>query len=148
MLQRFVMTPAGLALDRVLVRRTGFSLTTWVFARASGFEPGPVLYLETRGRRSGRKRGVVVPYFERRGMRLVVASMGGAPVDPYWALNLRADPEALAWIRRRPHPVRARFLAGEERQQIWEELKRDVPTYAHYESLTDREIPVIALEVR
>tara|TARA_R110002110_G_scaffold96839_1_gene249038 strand:- start:6088 stop:6534 length:447 start_codon:yes stop_codon:yes gene_type:complete len=146
MIQRFVMSPAGLALDRFLVRWTGFSLTTWVFARASGFAPGPVLYLETTGRRSGRTRGVVVPYFDRDGQRLLVASKGGAPTDPYWAMNLRANPDALVRIRRRPQPVRARFLDGEERARVWEELKVEVPTYAHYESLTTREIPVIALE--
>ena len=146
MIQRFVMSPTGLALDRFLVRWTGFSLTTWVFARASGFAPGPVLYLETTGPRSGRSRGVVVPYFDRDGQRLLVASKGGAPTDPHWAMNLRANPDALVRIRRRPQPVRARFLDGEERARVWEELKVEVPTYAHYESLTTREIPVIALE--
>ncbi|MBA6411784.1 nitroreductase family deazaflavin-dependent oxidoreductase [Parahaliea sp. F7430] len=148
MLQRFVMSSAGLALDRFLVRWTGFSLTTWVFARASGYAPGPVLYLETIGRRSGRKRAVAVPYFDRDGQRLLVASKGGADSDPYWAQNLRANPDAVVRIRRRPQQVRARFLAGEERAKVWEGLKADVPTYAYYESLTEREIPVIALEAR
>lgn len=148
MIQRFVMSPAGLALDRFLVRWTGFSLTTWVFAWACGFAPGPVLYLETTGRRSGLIRGVVVPYFDRDGQRVLVASKGGAPNDPYWVMNLRVKPDALVRIRRRPQPVRARFLVGEERARVWEELKVDVPTYAYYESLTTREIPVIALEPR
>jgi F420H(2)-dependent quinone reductase len=130
------------------VRWTGFSLTTWVFARASGFEPGPVLYLQARGRKSGKKRGVALPYFELEGRRLLVASMGGAPRDPFWAQNLRASAEAVVWIRRKPFPVRAHFLEGEERSRYWEQLKQQVPTYAYYDTLTDREIPVIELRER
>ncbi|HTQ23018.1 nitroreductase/quinone reductase family protein [Mycobacterium sp.] len=49
----------------------------------------------------------------------------------------------LAYVKRRPQPVRARFTEGEERARYWEQ-----PNYREYERLTTREIPVVALENR
>jgi len=146
MLENFVMTPRGLALDRLLVRWTGFSLTTWVFARANGFDPGPALYLETRGRKTGKTRGVVLPYFVIDGKSMVVGSKGGAPEDPYWAQNLRQNPDAVVYLKRKPHPVRARFTQGDERTRYWDALKNRIAAYRAYEQNTTREIPVIVLE--
>ena len=79
MLNEFLMSPRGLALDKVIVRWLGFSLVNRVFARQAGIEPNPGLLLETTGRRSGKRRAVVLPYFERDGKLLVVGSRGGAP---------------------------------------------------------------------
>ncbi|QZP08181.1 nitroreductase/quinone reductase family protein [Caenibius sp. WL] len=146
MLEKFVMTPRGLALDKFLVRHLGYSLTTQVFARSQGYAPPSVLYLETVGRKSGQKRGVAVPYFELDGKILVVGSKGGAPEDPYWALNLRNQPEAVAYINRKRRNVRAVFLTGEERTRAWEWLKGRISSYRQYETRTTREIPVISLE--
>ena len=146
MLEKFVMTPTGLALDRLLVRWTGFSLTTTVFNRAHGIEPGPVLYLETTGRKSGEIRGVVLPYYTIDNKIMVVGSRGGAPQDPNWASNLRKTPQAKIYIKRKPQSVRARFTGGDERARYWAPLKERIPAYVQYEKLTTREIPVIVLE--
>ena len=146
MLEKFVMSPAGLALDRHLVRWTGFSLTTTVFNRAHGIRPGPVLYLETTGRKSGKTRGVTLPYYTLDDKIKVVGSRGGAPQDPYWALNLRETPRAKVYIKRKPQWVSARFTAGDERARYWGPLKERIPAYVEYEKRTTREIPVIVLE--
>ena len=148
MLTKFVVTPRGLALDRLLVRWTGYSLTIPVFAREAGFKPGPALFLETRGRKSGKTRGVALPYFEYDGTMMIVGSNGGSPKDTHWVLNLRTTPDAVAYVKRKRRPVRARFLQGEERARYWDLLKERVPSYRHYEQLTTREIPVVVLEPR
>jgi deazaflavin-dependent oxidoreductase (nitroreductase family) len=148
-MSRFVqllMSPAGLAFDRALVRLTGESLLNRVFARQAGFDPQPALLLETRGRKSGARRRAVLPWFRIDGKLLVVGSKGGMPTDPAWVTNLRAEPSVAVWIGRRRHAARARIAAGEERATLWAELVRRVPTYAHYQSLTTREIPVVVLE--
>ena len=148
-MSRFVqllMSPAGLAFDRALVRLTGESLLNRVFARQAGFDPQPALLLETRGRKSGARRRAVLPWFRIDGKLLVVGSKGGMPTDPAWVTNLRAEPAVAVWIGRRRHAARARVAAGEERAALWAELVRRVPTYAHYQSLTTREIPVVVLE--
>ena len=106
------------------------------------------LFLETTGRKSGNTHGVALPYFEIDGKMLIIGSRGGLPTDPAWALNLRTTPEAVAYIKRKPRKVRARFTEGEERTRCWEELKARVPNFREYERRTTREIPVIALESR
>jgi deazaflavin-dependent oxidoreductase (nitroreductase family) len=148
MLDKFVLSPRGLKLDRNLVRWTGHSLTIPVFARATGFKPGPALYLETTGRKSGVTRGVALPYFEYDDKIMIVGSNGGGPQDTHWVLNLRTTPEAVVYIKRKRRPVRARFSEGKERDRYWKLLKDRVPAYRQYEQRTTREIPVVILESR
>ena len=148
MLHKFVVTPRGLALDRFLVRNFGWSLTIQVWARAAGYKPGPALYLETIGKKTGEVRPVALPYFLIDGKMLVVGSAGGGPQDPVWAKNLRATPEAAAYINRRKRLVRARFSEGAERQRFWDALIAFNAHYREYEKLTTRQIPVIVLEAR
>jgi deazaflavin-dependent oxidoreductase (nitroreductase family) len=147
LLIKILMSPSGLAFDRALVRCTGESLLNRVFARQAGFTPQPALLLETRGRRSGAPRQAVLPWFRIDGKLMVVGSKGGMPTDPAWVMNLRAEPAVAVWIRRKRHAARARIAAGEERAALWAELTARVPTYAHYQSLTTREIPVVVLEL-
>jgi F420H(2)-dependent quinone reductase len=79
MLEELVVTPKGAALDRFLVRWTGYSLTVRVFAYKNGFRPGPALFLKTMGRKSGKTHGVALPYFEIDGKMLIVGSRDGVP---------------------------------------------------------------------
>ena len=147
LLTKLLMSPSGLAFDRVLVRWTGESLLNRVFARQAGFAPQPALLLETRGHSSGTPRRAVLPWFRIDGKLMVVGSKGGMPTDPAWVMNLRANPEVAVYIGRKRHAARARISAGEERAALWAELTQRVPTYAHYQSLTTREIPVVILEL-
>lgn len=145
-LTRLLMTPTGLAFDRLLVRYTGESLLNRVFARQAGFPPQPALLLETRGRASGERRQAVLPWFLIDGKWVVVGSKGGMPSDPAWVHNLRADPAVGVHVARRHHRAQARVTTGAEREVLWSELVARVPVYAHYQSLTTREIPVVVLD--
>jgi F420H(2)-dependent quinone reductase len=148
MLHSFVVSPRGLALDRFLARYLGVSLTVQVWARAAGYEPGPVLYLETVGKKTGAVRGVALPYFVIDGKILIVGSAGGGPEDPIWAKNLRVTPEVTAYIKRKKRLFRARVSEGSERQRYWDALLAFNVHYREYEKLTPRQIPVIVLEDR
>ena len=98
---RFAVTPFGAALDRVCVRWFGHSPVSWIFARSEGVDYNPPLLLTTRGRKTGEKRTVVLPYFSAGTGRIaIVGSRGGMPADPHWARNLRADPSATIFVRR------------------------------------------------
>jgi len=148
LMMKILMSPAGLAFDRALVRWCGESLLNRVFARQAGFAPQPALLLETRGRKSGERRQAVLPWFRIDGKLVVVGSKGGMPTDPAWVGNLRAAAQVAVYIDRKRHAARARIATGEERAGLWAELTKRVPTYAHYQSLTTREIPVVILEIR
>jgi deazaflavin-dependent oxidoreductase (nitroreductase family) len=78
----------------------------------------------------------------------VFASKGGAPTNPDWYHNLRANPEATIEVGTETIPVRARVAQGDERERIWEKQKRDYPGFADYERKTSRQIPVVILEPR
>jgi F420H(2)-dependent quinone reductase len=147
MLMKIVMSPQGQALDRWLVRWIGFSLISWLFAKAAGIKnPVPTLYLETLGRKTGKRRGAVLPYFEIDGKMMVVASNGGARTDPFWVHNLRHSPNVAVYIRRKPWPMVARIAAGEERSRYWGHLTRTIDSYRQYEKMAGREIPLVILE--
>jgi len=148
MLLKLLMSPKGMAFDRFMVRWTGISPLCIHFAKVNNYPDGarPPLLLVVKGRKSGKKRANVLPYFEIDDHFFIVGSMGGAPVDPQWVTNLRADPNATIYVHRKPRPVKARVSTGEERKSLWDKLVKLVPTYAEYQSLTTREIPLVILE--
>jgi deazaflavin-dependent oxidoreductase (nitroreductase family) len=146
MLLKLMMSPTGLAFDRWMVRWTGNSPLCRTFARMGGFPPRPALLLVVTGRKTGQKRESALPYFEIDRKLFVVGSRGGGPVDPQWVTNLRANPNATIFIARKPHRVKARISSGDERKALWDQLVRLVPTYADYQKLTTRELPLVIFE--
>jgi deazaflavin-dependent oxidoreductase (nitroreductase family) len=144
-LLKLLRTPFGFALDRFLVRWWGRSLLLMAANRAGVMRDAPVLLLQTVGRKSGKRRSAVLPYFMAQDAMFIIGSKGGAPKDPAWAQNLRGQPEATVYINRRKRRVRAHFATGDERRPLWAALA-DYPLYAQYqEKAANREIPLIVL---
>ena len=111
------------------------------------FERIPILLLHHRGAKTGIERVNPLAYQDLGdGAVAVFGSKGGAPTNPDWVHNLRANPDARVEIGTETFDVRARVAEGEERERIWEQQKRDVPGFAGYEQNTSREIPVVILE--
>lgn len=117
---------------------------------ASRFSPSsapPVFLLTCTGRRSGKKRTVPMSYIEDEDGIIVVGSNGGLPSDPIWALNLRANPDAVVQIGREKIPVRARFAEGAEADALRERISADWPdSYGAVFKRVEREVPIIRLE--
>jgi deazaflavin-dependent oxidoreductase (nitroreductase family) len=95
----------------------------WLYRRTRGRLTRPwrrrALILTSTGRRSGLPRTVLVQFFPDGQDMLVVAANGGAPHDPYWYLNLKANPSALVGSRggpcgsvRRSAPRKRRHASG------------------------------------
>jgi F420H(2)-dependent quinone reductase len=108
----------------------------------------PVILLTTRGARSGKLRKVPLMRVEHGGDYAIVASLGGAPKNPVWYHNVKAEPHVELQDGTVTSDYTAREVTGEEKAQWW---KRAVATYADYEDYqrrTDREIPVFVLEPR
>lgn len=142
-------SPGGLKFDQFLVKFTGYSLLNRVFARHAGMPPRPALLLETRGRLSGMPRYAVLPYFTDGEDLVVVGSMGGAPVDPQWAHNLRASPVAKVWIARQQIVVNAREAAAADYERLWDMVTQLVPIYVEYQGRcqASRKIPLMVLSI-
>src|SRR2546426_787121 len=67
----------------------------------------PVIIVTMRGNKSGKVRKIALMRVEHGGEYALVASMGGAPRNPVWCHNLKADPEAVT-IQDGPEPFAAR----------------------------------------
>jgi deazaflavin-dependent oxidoreductase (nitroreductase family) len=110
------------------------------------FEGANLLLLHTVGARSGQPRVNPMMYQDIGDGLAVFASKGGAPTNPDWYHNLRANPRVSAEIGTGTAEFTARVAEGAERERIWTAQKRDYPGFADYETKTDRQIPVIILE--
>ena len=103
----------------------------------------PIVVVTTRGRVTGRIRKNPVMRVEHGGAYAIVGSKGGAPDDPSWVGNLRANPdEVMLQDGPEPFDVDIRELAGEERRLWWDRAVEAYPPYAEYQEKTDRLIPV------
>src|SRR3954470_21406037 len=110
-----------------------------------GFEGAPMVLLHTTGAKSGRERVNPLVYQQVGDDIAVFASKAGAPTDPDWYRNLRANPDVKVEIGTETIPMRARIAEGDERTQIWETQKQVMPGFAEYEAKAGREIPVVIL---
>ena len=111
------------------------------------FQGMPILLLHHRGAKTGTERVNPLAYQDLDGGAVAIfGSKGGAPTNPDWYHNLRANPRARVEIGARTLDVSARLAEGAEREEIWERQKRNVPGFAEYERNTEREIPVFVLE--
>lgn len=98
------------------------------------------MHLTTVGRRSGRRRGVIVGYIEDGETPVVLAMNGWDDGHPAWWRNLEANPDAVVGLKGRPErPVRAREVDGEERERLWRRwaaIDDDLDAYAAPRSAT------------
>jgi deazaflavin-dependent oxidoreductase (nitroreductase family) len=105
----------------------------------------PILLLTTTGRRSGKQRTTPLIFATDGDDRLVVASMGGAPMHPQWYLNLEAHPRAEIQLEGEHIPVVARTASAEEKPRVWRLVNETWPNYDVYQSRTERAISVVLL---
>jgi F420H(2)-dependent quinone reductase len=103
----------------------------------------PVIIVTTRGNKTGKIRKTALMRVEHDGEYALVGSLGGAPKDPVWVHNLRADPTAVM-IQDGPEPYDAvvREVTGDDRAEWWERAVAAYPPYAEYQRRTTRTIPL------
>ena len=109
-----------------------------------------LMLLTTVGARSGKER-ISPVMFHRDGERyVVVASKGGAPDNPAWYNNLKANPVARAEVGTatgtETFEVTASEAEGEERDRMYAERVAIAPGFGEYQRMTSRQIPVVILE--
>ncbi len=106
----------------------------------------PVILMTMIGASTGKVRKVPVMRVEHDGVYAAVASKGGAPDDPAWYGNLKANPEVKVQDGTEEWTATAREIDGEERAEWWDRCVRAFATYKEYAEKTDRQIPVLLLE--
>jgi deazaflavin-dependent oxidoreductase (nitroreductase family) len=103
----------------------------------------PIVIVTTRGRRSGKVRKFALMRVEHEGNYALVASKGGAPDNPVWYYNLKADPHVMVQDGPDAKDFDVRELSGAERDEWWERAVQAYPSYAVYQTKTERRIPVL-----
>jgi len=99
-----------------------------------------------RGAKSGKLRKVPLMRVEHDGVYAIVASKGGAPKNPVWYVNVKAEPDVELQDGTVTNDYKAREVDGEERAVWWERAVAAFADYADYQRKTDRQIPVFVLE--
>ncbi len=105
----------------------------------------PALLLSVTGRKSGLTRTTALVYFEDGGNYVVVGSDGAARRDPQWWKNLQENPQAIIRVGRNKFSVRAAQATGAERDRLWQIGIGINPTWAKYQTQTERILPVVVL---
>ena len=74
---------------------------------------------------------------------VLVGSQGGAPKDPVWVHNLRANPHVDLRDETAVSPMQVREVNDKaERDRLWKLAVAAFPPYADYQAKTTRQIPV------
>jgi deazaflavin-dependent oxidoreductase (nitroreductase family) len=102
----------------------------------------PVIIVTSLGSVSGKIRKFALMRVEHDGEYALVASMGGAPDHPGWYHNLVAEPLVMIQDGPESHDFVTHIAEGDERQTWWERSVAVFPTYAEYQTRTERVIPV------
>jgi deazaflavin-dependent oxidoreductase (nitroreductase family) len=110
------------------------------------FANATLLLLTTIGAKSGQARVNPAAYTTDGDRLIIIASKGGAPTNPDWYYNLKANPIVTIELGREQFQARAVVAEGAERDRLFTQMAEVMPGFADYQRNTDRQIPVIVLE--
>jgi deazaflavin-dependent oxidoreductase (nitroreductase family) len=107
----------------------------------------PVIIVTHIGNKTGAIRKTPLMRVKDGDNYVLVGSQGGAPKDPVWVHNLRANPDIELRDAADVRPMRVREVQDEaERKRLWELAVAAFPPYADYQKRTTRQIPVFVAE--
>lgn len=106
---------------------------------------GSILLLHTKGAKSGQERINPVVYMQDGERWLIAASKGGAPTNPDWFYNIKADPFVTVEMGTETIQARAEIVSEPERTRLFDKIAQAMPSFAEYRQKTKRAIPVVAL---
>jgi deazaflavin-dependent oxidoreductase (nitroreductase family) len=120
------------------------------FRANSGKVGGPfagrtLLLLHTVGAKSGQERINPVAYVSDGDRLVIIASKGGAPVNPDWYHNILANPLVTVEVGTEKFQAQGAVASEPERTRLYNKMVEMMPGFAEYQQKTTRVIPVITL---
>ncbi len=107
----------------------------------------PVIIVTNRGNQTGAIRKTPLMRVKDGDNYVLVGSQGGAPKNPVWVYNLRADNSVEIRDETAVYAMRVREVEDDaERSRLWELSVAAFPPYAEYQERTTRKIPVFIAE--
>lgn len=105
-----------------------------------------LLLLSTTGAKSGQTRTSPLAYTTDGDHIIIIASKGGAPTNPDWYYNVKANPDVTVELGREKFQAHATVAEGPERDRLFTHMATIMPGFADYQRNTERLIPVVVLE--
>ncbi len=107
----------------------------------------PCIIVTHTGNKTGAIRKTPLMRVKDGDNYVLVGSQGGAPKNPVWVYNLRANPDVQIRDKTEVFAMRVREVddAG-ERSRIWALCVAAFPPYEEYKNKTARTIPVFVAE--
>lgn len=107
----------------------------------------PVVIVTHKGQKTGAIRKTPLMRVKDGDRYVLVGSQGGAPKDPAWVHNLRADPHIELRDETVVRPMHVREVEdAAEKARLWGLAVAAYPPYADYQKRTQRQIPVFVAE--
>jgi deazaflavin-dependent oxidoreductase (nitroreductase family) len=107
----------------------------------------PVVIVTHKGHKTGAIRKTPLMRVKDGHSYVLVGSQGGAPKDPAWVHNLRADPHIELRDEAVVRPMDVREIKdATERVRLWKLAVAAYPPYADYQAKTERQIPLFVAE--
>ncbi len=110
------------------------------------FEGAPLLVLTSTGAKSGQPREIPLVYTMDGDLPVIIASKGGAPTNPDWYFNLKANPMATIEVGTETFQANVVEITGERRDRLYAQMVSERPDFGTYQSNTTRVIPVFVVE--
>jgi deazaflavin-dependent oxidoreductase (nitroreductase family) len=135
-----------------MTERQQFNLKVIDEFRANGgkvgkpFEGMPMVLVTVTGAKSGKTYTTPLVYSKDGNRFVIIASMAGAPNNPDWYHNIKANPAVTLEIGTERFQAKATVTSGEERERLFNAQAAIMPVFNDYRKKTTRQIPVIALE--
>ena len=139
----YVPSPIGWVREQVEVyeRSNGAEGTT---LRETGL---PVIIVTHRGNKTRHIRKTPLMRVKDGAAYVLVASQGGAPKNPVWVYNLRANTDVEIRDLAEVYQMRVREVEDNaERERLWKLCVAAFPPYEEYKNRTSRRIPIFLAE--
>jgi deazaflavin-dependent oxidoreductase (nitroreductase family) len=109
------------------------------------FEGMPLVLVHNVGAKSGKEYVTPLVYLADGDDVVIFGSKGGAPENPGWYHNLKAEPNVSIEVGDQKFDVLATEVTGDERDRLYSAQEAAQPQFTEYAEKTDRKIPVIVL---
>jgi len=139
----YIPSPVGWVREQVdLYEKSGGTQGTTL--RDTGL---PVIIVTNTGNKTGAVRKTPLMRAKDGDNYILVGSQGGAPKNPVWVYNLRANPKVEIRDRTVVKPMQVREVTdAAERARLWKLAVEAFPPYAEYQRKTARQIPLFLAE--
>ena len=107
----------------------------------------PVIIVTNRGNKTGAIRKTPLMRVKDGDNYVLIGSRGGAPTNPVWVYNLRADSSVEIRDETQVYAMQTREVDdADERARLWEIAVAAFPPYEDYRNRTSRTIPMFVAE--